>query len=87
MSSVQGNLKAPERLAPARVSMPWGRWGLRATAVLYLGFMVALPLATIIRYGVRCSKAYAHHVGHHHAHQCRDGDAYRLRVGAIPLSW
>jgi len=31
--------------------MPWGRWGLRLTAALYLGFIVALPLATIIKSG------------------------------------
>jgi len=52
MSSVQANLNAPQRIAPARISIPWGRWGLRATAFLYLGFMVALPLATIIKNGV-----------------------------------
>ena len=39
------------RQAPARLSLPWGRWGLRLTAVLYLGFSVALPLATIIKSG------------------------------------
>jgi sulfate transport system permease protein len=32
--------------------MPWGKWGLRVTAVLYLGFMVVLPLATIIEHGL-----------------------------------
>jgi sulfate transport system permease protein len=53
MSSVQANLNAPrQQMAPARVSMPWGKWGLRATAFLYLGFMVVLPLATIIKYGL-----------------------------------
>jgi sulfate transport system permease protein len=31
--------------------LPWGRWGLRLTAFVYLGFMVALPLATIFRMG------------------------------------
>lgn len=52
MSSVQASLNAPKPVAPARVSLPWGRWGLRVTAFLYLGFMVALPLATIIKNGV-----------------------------------
>ena len=52
MSSLQANLNGPPQVAPARVSMPWGRWGLRVTAFLYLGFMVALPLATILRNGV-----------------------------------
>lgn len=52
MSSVQANLNAPKAVASARVLLPWGRWGLRVTAFLYLGFMVALPLATIIKNGV-----------------------------------
>jgi sulfate/thiosulfate transport system permease protein len=51
MSSVQANLPTPAPIASARVSLPWGRWGLRVTAFLYLGFMVALPLATIIKNG------------------------------------
>lgn len=51
MSSVQANLNAPKPIASAPVSLPWGRWGLRATAFLYLGFMVALPLATIFKSG------------------------------------
>src|SRR5262249_25214107 len=37
--------------APARHALPWGRWGLRGAAILYLGFMVALPLAAIIENG------------------------------------
>lgn len=52
MSSVQANLNAPKPVASARVLLPWGRWGLRVTAFFYLGFMVALPLATIIKNGV-----------------------------------
>jgi sulfate/thiosulfate transport system permease protein len=30
---------------------PWGRWGLRATAALYLGVMVVLPLSSIFATG------------------------------------
>ena len=30
---------------------PWGRWGLRATAIAYLGLGVALPLAAVIERG------------------------------------
>jgi sulfate/thiosulfate transport system permease protein len=30
----------------------WGRWGLRAAAILYLGFMIALPLSSIIEHGL-----------------------------------
>lgn len=52
MSGVQANLNAPTPVVSARVLLPWGRWGLRVAAFLYLGFMVALPLATIIKNGV-----------------------------------
>lgn len=52
MSSAQANLNTQKPIASARVLLPWGRWGLRGTAFLYLGFMVALPLATIIKNGV-----------------------------------
>jgi sulfate transport system permease protein len=51
MSSTQANIDTPRPIASARASLAWGRWGLRATAFLYLGFMVALPLAAIIRNG------------------------------------
>ncbi len=52
MSGVQANLNTPAPVVSARVLLPWGRWGLRVTAFLYLGFMVALPLAIIIKNGV-----------------------------------
>src|SRR5438477_2464049 len=52
MSGVQASLNAPAPDVSARVLLPWGRLGLRITAFLYLGFMVALPLATIIKNGV-----------------------------------
>jgi len=48
MSTVQ---TTPLKPIAARASLPWGKWGLRATAVVYLGFMVALPLAAIFRNG------------------------------------
>ena len=51
MSSVEANLKVPKPIAPADPRLPWGKWGLRGTAFLYLGFMVALPLAAIIQNG------------------------------------
>lgn len=35
-----------------RAPVPWGRWGLRATTVLYLGFMIVLPLAAVARHGL-----------------------------------
>ena len=36
----------------ARAPMPWGRWGLRATAAVYLGLMIVLPLAAIAQHGL-----------------------------------
>ena len=52
MTSVQANPESPAPLSSNRASLAWGKWGLRGTAVLYLGFMVALPLAAIIRNGL-----------------------------------
>jgi len=52
MSSAQTKLNTPKPVISVRGLLPWGRWGLRVTAFLYLGFMVALPLATIIKNGV-----------------------------------
>ena len=43
----------PGDTAPPRFALPWGRWGLRATAALYLGVMIALPLAAIVANGLR----------------------------------
>jgi sulfate transport system permease protein len=42
---------AKETKASRPAIAPWGRWGLRASALLYLGFMIALPLAVIIETG------------------------------------
>jgi sulfate transport system permease protein len=43
----------PGAALPARVRSraPWGRLGLRAVALLYLGVMVALPLAAVVAKG------------------------------------
>lgn len=49
--SAHPNLNAMKPIASPRVSLPWGKWGLRGTAILYLGFMVALPLSAILRNG------------------------------------
>jgi len=45
------NLNALKPMASTRASLPWGKWGLRGTAFLYLGFMVALPLTAILQNG------------------------------------
>jgi sulfate/thiosulfate transport system permease protein len=51
MSSAQAELESRSPAAKSRASLPWGKWGLRGTAVVYLVFMVALPLAAILRNG------------------------------------
>src|SRR5262245_27987623 len=47
----QGEIAASRLTGSRSALLPWGRWGLRATAIAYLGFMVALPLAAIIKNG------------------------------------
>ena len=51
MSSLDSSLTSPTPIDRNSARLPWGKWGLRCTAVLYLGFMVALPLAAIIQNG------------------------------------
>ena len=41
------------RARPASASVPWGAWGLRAAAILYLGALVLVPLAVIVQDGLR----------------------------------
>lgn len=40
-------------LPVAQRSRPWGRWGLRATAISYLGLMIVLPLSAIFEKGLK----------------------------------
>ena len=51
MSVANINLQTPKAVIRSRAVSPWGKWGLRAAAILYLGFMVALPLSSIIENG------------------------------------
>lgn len=51
MSATDSNLKIPKTIAAPRAGLGWGKWGLRAAAFLYLGFMIALPLSAIIENG------------------------------------
>jgi sulfate/thiosulfate transport system permease protein len=41
--------------SPASVAtpLPWGRWSLRAVALIWLGVMIALPLAVLFEHGLR----------------------------------
>lgn len=52
MSAAETNLNSPKPATASRAVLPWGKWGLRVTAILYLGFMVALPLSAIIENGL-----------------------------------
>src|SRR5688572_26024452 len=52
MTSAPVSLNTPKPAATARALVPWGTWGLRGTAVSYLGFMVVLPLTAIIQNGL-----------------------------------
>lgn len=53
MSTTPAPLDAPQPRAGARAVLPWGRWGLRFTAALYLGVMIMLPLAAVLANGLR----------------------------------
>jgi len=52
MSTNSANLNMPNAVKPSRAPLPWGKWGLRSTATFYLGFMVVLPLASIVKSGL-----------------------------------
>ena len=52
MSAEQTHLNDPAPLATSRTRLPWGRWGIRSAAVIYLCFMVVLPLSAILRNGL-----------------------------------
>ncbi len=40
--------------SPARITiLPWGRWGLRAVALIWIGVMIALPVAVLFEHGLR----------------------------------
>lgn len=43
---------SPSTQAPARVSAPWGRWGVRAVALSYLALILIIPLVVIVQDGL-----------------------------------
>src|ERR1044072_9285781 len=53
MSTVPTPLDTPQPQAGSHTALPWGKWGLRSTAALYLSVMIALPLAAILANGLR----------------------------------
>ena len=52
MSAVFSSDVLPRSRALDRVALPWGRWGLRATAALYLGLMIVLPVTAVAAHGL-----------------------------------
>ncbi|MFB3902025.1 MAG: sulfate ABC transporter permease subunit CysT [Acidobacteriota bacterium] len=40
-----------EKRVPYEAGRPWGSWGLRGAAVVYLGVMIALPVAAVVHAG------------------------------------
>jgi sulfate transport system permease protein len=56
MNVAPANVDSPGPAAASRAPrgrLPWGRWGLRAAALSYLGFIVVLPLSAIIENGFK----------------------------------
>src|SRR6266545_1344960 len=48
------NATRAREYSPASVTpLPWGRWSLRAVALIWLGVMIALPLAVLLEHGLR----------------------------------
>jgi sulfate/thiosulfate transport system permease protein len=43
----------PTRPIKIAAPRPWGRWGLRAVSILWLGLMILLPISTLIEHGLR----------------------------------
>jgi sulfate transport system permease protein len=53
MNATPAQFQSFESGAAARVRRPWGRWGMRAAAVIYLGLMIILPMAALFEHGFR----------------------------------
>src|SRR3954471_12950085 len=52
MSVEAAKIEAPRPISGKSFSIVWGRWGLRATAFIYLGLMIVLPLSAILVSGM-----------------------------------
>lgn len=53
MNATSAPIEHLEATVPFRTVRPWGRWGLRAVAALYLGAMIVLPLTALLEHGLR----------------------------------
>jgi sulfate transport system permease protein len=49
MNATRAQTYSPTSVAP----LPWGRWSLRVVALIWLGVMIALPLAVLFEHGLR----------------------------------
>src|SRR5262245_13338329 len=45
--------RAREHSPASVMPLPWGRWSLRAVALIWLGVMIALPVAVLLEHGLR----------------------------------
>ena len=52
MSASTERISPAEPIIRASPRWPWGRWGLRATAISYLALMIVLPLSAILVSGL-----------------------------------
>ncbi len=54
MATLESKLVRPRAdVMPARRAFPWGTWGLRVTALAYLGLLLVVPLAAVVHDGLR----------------------------------
>jgi sulfate/thiosulfate transport system permease protein len=53
MNSTPAQIERLHLVVPVRAVRPWGKWGLRTVAALYLGLMIVLPLAALLEHGLR----------------------------------
>ncbi|HMG36993.1 MAG TPA: sulfate ABC transporter permease subunit CysT [Blastocatellia bacterium] len=52
MSTTQSQIEGPQITGASR-SLPWGKWGVRATGLIYLAFMIVVPLAAVLENGFK----------------------------------
>lgn len=53
MNATSAQLEGQALSARTHAIRPWGKWGLRAVGILWLGVMIMLPLAALIEHGLR----------------------------------
>ena len=53
MSAGQAKIGGIDDISRRRITLPWGRWGVRGAAVSYLLLMIVLPLSSILVSGLQ----------------------------------